>query len=219
MNSYIRIDDLPEWETHDRIFSEEYMYKIVLAVAEAEHLSQTLEALPLMKRLHEGQFRKGPTQVPYINHPLMIACHAIAMGIKDDNILAASLLHDVCEDCNITPEELPVQQETKEIIRLLTFSQNPGETKTDAKSRYFSALRANGAAVLIKLMDRCNNVSMMATGFSRQRMIHYIHETEEHLVPLIYVLRNQYPDYGQAAFLLKYQLLSMLETLKRTLMW
>ena len=59
----------------------------------------------------------------------------------------------------------------------------------------------------------------MATGFSRQKMIRYINETDKYLVPMIYILRNNYPEFNSAAFIIKYQLLSMLETLKRTLVW
>ena len=35
-------------------------------------------------------------------------------------MLAAALLHDVCEDCGVKPEELPVGPEAREVVRLVT---------------------------------------------------------------------------------------------------
>ena len=56
----------------------------------------------------EGKFREPMSaQIPYINHPFTMACHALAMGLEDDELIAALLLHDVVEDCGVSAEELP----------------------------------------------------------------------------------------------------------------
>ena len=61
-----------------------------------------------MRTKHSGQYRRqskysgDSEKVEYINHPLMMACHAQAMGIKDDDILSAILLHDVVEETDTT---------------------------------------------------------------------------------------------------------------------
>lgn len=46
--------------------------------------------------------------IAYIAHPLSMACYAAALGIRDDNIMSTILLHDVCEDCGIDVETLPL---------------------------------------------------------------------------------------------------------------
>ena len=55
--------------------------------------------------LHEGQFRSDLTQgrnkSPYIEHPLRNTLRLIRMGIKDDSVLQASVLHDTIEDTAI----------------------------------------------------------------------------------------------------------------------
>lgn len=71
------------------------------------------------------------------------------------------------------------------------------------------------SASFVKIVDRCNNLSMMAAGFSRKRMISYIIETEKYVLPLIEKLKNEQPRYSNALFLLKYQMLSIMESLKR----
>ena len=52
--------------------------------------------------LHEGQMRQSGE--PYIIHPLTMVCQAISLGIEDDIILSAILLHDVVEDTSMSDE-------------------------------------------------------------------------------------------------------------------
>ena len=95
----------------DRLFSETRMATYVGAYCNAKHLYQTRRALAFAKKKHSGQFRKvghGDERIPYIYHPLLLTCHALALGLEDDDLLSACLLHDVCEDCAVKPEELPV---------------------------------------------------------------------------------------------------------------
>ena len=85
------------WQMREKLFDEERMYTYLKAKAQSLGLSQTLAALPFARACHQGQFRKGGKPVPYIIHPLTMACHAFAMGLADDDVLAALLLHDVIE--------------------------------------------------------------------------------------------------------------------------
>ena len=95
-----------EWEDdlniRSRLFKEDNMYRRLRDFAVAEGLSETYRALRYISKQHAGQFRKPgrytSEKVPYINHPLLMACQAHAFGIRDDSLLAAALLHDVVED-------------------------------------------------------------------------------------------------------------------------
>ncbi len=101
------------------------MYTRLKTIAEAEHLIQMDKALSYAQEKHADAFRK-PTrfhkdsQVPYIIHPLMMACHAHALGIRDDTVLAVIMLHDICEDCGVLPEELPFPENIQHAVSLLT---------------------------------------------------------------------------------------------------
>lgn len=75
----------------------------------------------------------------------------------------------------------------------------------------------NRIASIVKLLDRCNNVSTMVTGFQPNKMAKYIDETECYILPLLDKVKHEYDEYYDATFLIKYQILSVLETLKRTL--
>lgn len=209
---------MPDFTLHDRLFHEEHMYTFVKAAAASLELAGTLQALPYARKLHREQKRKGKDGVPYISHPLTMACHALAMGIKDDDVLASILLHDVAEDCGVKPEELPANERVKDIVSRVTKDRLPGEERDAFMRRYHAGIAESPAASLVKVIDRCNNLSMMATGFDRDKMIGYIQETEAWVFPLIEVFKGT-PAYCDAAFLLKYQMLSVMEALKRTLAW
>ena len=206
------------WVLHDRIFSEDHMYNFIQRTSARENLTQTEIALPLMKKLHEGQTRKGAEKIPYIYPPLLMACHACALGLKEDDLLATILLHDVCEDCGVTPEELPVNENVRKTVELLTFEIREGETDEDAHERYFTAIKTNRLAVIVKIIDRCNNLSTMMGSFDRERMIEYIEETEKYVFPLMDLLKFGYDGkYYDVAFLIKYHLLSVVHNDKHAL--
>lgn len=202
----------------DRLFHEDNMFTRMRAFALSEKLPCTYKALQYMRERHAGQFRKQgkftTEQVQYINHPLMMACQAHALGIKDDDLLAAILLHDVVEDTGVEVQDLPFDQEVQEIVGLVSFSIPEGMTKEQAKERYYEKIRQNGKACVVKVIDRCSNVSTMAGSFGKEQMARYIAETEEYIFPLLDVLKNEYSEYSDIAFLIKYQIRSILETIK-----
>jgi len=201
-------------ELSDRLFDEERMYAYIEAYAAENHLEQTMRVLPYARGKHNGQFRKGKDKVPYIYHPLLVACQALALGLDEDDMVSAALLHDVCEDCDVAPEELPVNPATQKAVALLT-KVYTGE-KLDKKA-YFSAIAENEIAVMVKLLDRCCNVSGMAAGFSREKMLEYIEETEQWFYPMIRSARESFPEHSNALFLLKYHILGVVETIKHLL--
>ena len=207
----------------EKMFSEERMYARLMAAARAEGLEETCRALPYMCRYHAGQLRKPArgtaAEVPYIVHPLTCACHAHALGIRDDAVLAAALLHDVCEDCGVAPEELPFSGPVRTAVALLTRSVSRSWQigRDAALEEYFRDIRTSRTAMLVKCLDRCNNLSTMAASFSTEKMAEYIEETETYILPLLEEIRSRFPDLDDAAFLLKYQMRGLLETQKALL--
>ena len=210
-----------EGELRDELFSEEHMFTRLKTIAEAEGLTETYRALYYMREQHEGQFRKklkfSDARIPYINHPLMMACHAQAMGLTDDCLLAVILLHDVCEDCGVPVEELPFSEPVREAVGLLTKSFPEGMPKEEAEAEYYRGIRSDPVAAMVKVIDRCNNVSTMAQSFSDRKLAEYIEETETYVMPLLKMLKQSCPQYNRAVFLVKYQMLSVLESLKAML--
>lgn len=208
-------EEQQQWTLHARLFDETHMYTFVSAQARALGLEQTLQALPFMRQKHAGQKRKGPSAVPYVIHPLTMACHALAMGIREDDVLAALLLHDVVEDTGTALDELPAEPRVKEAVRLVSWnSYDLPEPEIDAV--YYGNIAKNPLACLVKCIDRCNNLSGMADGFSRKKMADYVVHTEKYVLPLLDVIKNR-SAWNNAAWLLRYQMTALLETFKRLL--
>lgn len=204
----------PGFELGSPFFSPERMYTRVKTTAHHMGFKQTLAALPLMREKHEGVDRDG-SDVPYYVHPLTLACHAMAMGIMDDDVLAAALLHDVIEDTDTSLEDLPVGDRVREAVKLVSHNTYTGD-KEKNKPVYYGNIAKNPLASLIKCMDRCNNISSMATGFTKGKMIKYVKQTEEYVMPLLDVVK-EVPEWNNAAWLMRYQMVTMLEAFKRLL--
>ena len=66
----------------------------------------------------------------------------------------------------------------------------------------------------MKCIDRCNNVSSMALGFTPERMKKYIRETEEWNPKLLCTVKAV-PEYNNADWLLNYQIRSILQTTRK----
>ena len=203
----------PLFETSETIFDWEKMYTYVSSAASNFEFKNTLEALPFAKKVHEGHYRKGKEKVPYIYHLLNMACHCLAMDINDDQIIAACLLHDTIEDCGIKVNDLPVDNETKEIVRLLTHEKDDSR-RQDIMNKYYKEISKNPKACLVKCIDRCNNISSMAYGLTRDKMTRMILETEKYVLPLLDIIEIK-SEYNDAAWLLKYQICSELDMAKR----
>lgn len=200
----------------DRLFSEVRMATYVGAYCNAKGLYQTKRALEFAKEKHNGQYRKAghsDERVPYIYHPLLLTCHALALGIEDDDLLSACLLHDVCEDCGIQLDELPVNDQTREAVRLLTKPVNFEKTASEYRA-YYEGIAGNRIALIVKLLDRCNNISSMATSFTDKHIAEYIKETHEYIHPLMEKARDNYPEYSNQLFLIRYHMNSVLEALR-----
>lgn len=154
---------------------------------------------------------------PYIVHPLTMACDAMSMGIKDDNIIATILLHDVCEDCGVSLQELPVNDVVRRGVQLMTFTVLDGETKEIAKTRYYNMLIQSKEAVITKLIDRCHNVSSMAGTFSIEKLKSYIDETRTYVLPLLRQAKDHFPEESDRLFALKYHITSVVDAIDLTM--
>ena len=199
--------------TTNKIFYDwKHMKTFVLSTAKALNFKNTLKALPYAEKAHNGQHLKNADDIPYISHPLNMACHILAMGIKDDAIISTTLLHDVIEDCGKKENDLPVDDETKELVVLLSHTKEYDD-REKMLSEYYKKISLNPKAALIKLVDRCNNLTKMSWGLSRDRIFRMIKETEIWVLPLLDVIKNT--EYDNAKWLLSYQIQTTLDIYKR----
>lgn len=195
-------------------FDEEaaYMEQYLREYIREHHMQQSAEALEAAIRLHQGQ--KRTEGKPYIIHPMMLAMHGIALGVAKDDLMAVMLLHDVCEDCPVCPEELAVNENVRQGVRCITKTRREGEAKEAMMQRYMEDIRESKEACIAKIFDRCHNVSSMAGVFSEKRMQAYITETKKYIYPLIQYVKETYPEYDSAVFALEYQITSIINGLE-----
>jgi len=200
-------------EIRDKYFSEKTMFKRLKKVATDENLSNLSRALDYAKEKHKNEFRKQSKfnkniKIPYIIHPLMMTCHAHALGIKDDKVLTVCMLHDICEDCDILPEDLPFDEDI--IISIKRLTKNDFASTKD----YYAEIERDSTAAIVKALDRVNNISTMSSAFTIEKEIEYIDETEKYVYPLFDKIKYDYEQYSDAIFVLKYHLVSLVETIK-----
>ena len=197
-------------------YNIDMMYAHIHDFAVSRQMEQTVQALSFARKMHSGQYRKSGEE--YIIHPLTMACHAISLGMDDDTLISTILLHDVCEDCGVSPQELPVSQEVRYGVELMTFTVLEGETKDAAKRRYYDRLGENKTAAVTKLIDRCHNVSTMAGTFSKEKMKAYIEETREYVLPLLCRTLERYPDLAWVLFSIHYHITSVIDAAEQILL-
>lgn len=198
----------------DPIYNIEKMEEFVETRAEEHGLHSALSALEYAKKAHAGQTRRN-VDIPYFFHPLSLACHALSLGIKDDDIIAVCLLHDVVEDCGVKAEELPFNGRIRELVRLLTRTDAPGPCpgKEEMINAYYEAIGKDSDAAFVKCLDRCHNLSSMCDGMTRNKMVKYLKETDEYYPVLLSIIQRT-PRYSNAGNILSYHITSLVSAYK-----
>lgn len=199
----------------NKLFDAEKLYTYNKGFAMGAGMFETVKALSYARNKHMCQKRKDGT--PYIVHPLTMVSHALSMGIKDDETIAMIVLHDVTEDCNTPISDFPVNDNIKLGVKKLTFEILDGESKEEAKRRYYNTMLDDEKVIIAKCIDRCHNVSSMAGVFSDEKLRLYIDETREYVLPLIKKAKDRYPEYSNLFFLLKYSICSVVDSIQATL--
>ena len=211
------------WHLREEIFNTESLYKYVENFAINNNFKESIVALPFMKEKHQGQYRNKTwfareNNVEYINHPLSMAKHSIALGSYDDNILASILLHDVCEDCDVHCSDLPCNDIVKEVVKLLSYNKDSKLDKETLKEIYYTEISKNPIATIVKILDRCNNISNMAASFHDTRLINYINDTQMYVFPLLEHIYSGHMLSESQIFLLQYQMFSIIESIKNMIL-
>ena len=180
-------------------------------------MPESMEALTFARAKHSGQYRKDGQE--YIIHPLSMACYAIALGVRDDITIASIILHDVVEDTGTPLQELPVCQEVRNIVYLLTIVPRPDESKWECKQRYFNGLLEHSSAVICKGIDRYVNLASMEDTLEDDAIEKNIVETKYLLMPVLKEAKEKWPRLSNLFYILRQdnrKLYEMLEAFHHT---
>lgn len=207
------------------LYIKQYMF--IKGYAEGKKLQNTLLALPIARRIHDGQYRKGLVdfngkqyRLPYITHCLKVCSTLISLPLPITNneldiLLAAAILHDVVEDGK---SKLPrggselvfyygISQEVLDIVLLL--SKESGASDLELNT-YFNNIKKNKLALLIKLSDRSHNVEDLYNKTS-EKLHKYVKETRTWIYPLTKYGKEVYPELSNAFTSLKSKIVSLTE--------
>ncbi len=205
------------WTLKPINYDPEHMFTFVKVQAREHHLPQTLKVLEMVKPAYDPLPRRSRYgfETKYTVHPLTMACHALAMKIHDDDVIAAALAHDMLEDTPVKLADLPVNDRVKEAVRLVSKNEyDHGDPKWE--DRYFEEILKNPLACMVKCLDRVNNLAGMADAFTCGKMVKYTAETDRYYPALLDVLKK-IPEWNDAWWLLRYQMNTMTEAFKRLL--
>ena len=134
----------------------------VAAYLEADQVELIKKACEFAKHAHEGQVRSSGD--PYILHPIAVA--EIIADLRQDYVtVAAGVLHDTIEDCDVTEEDLisAFGDEVAQLVNGVTkLSKLSFESKEEAQAENYRkmliAMADDLRVIVIKLADRLHNM-------------------------------------------------------------
>lgn len=137
-------------------------------------------ALQFAATKHQGQFRKGEKETPFINHPIKVAALLAENGeAQNENLLIAAILHDVIEDTDATATDLKMMfgETICNLVLECTDDKNlPSWERKQFQINY--APKASLNAKKLKLADKiCNVLDIREdppTGWSVERKLAYL---------------------------------------------
>lgn len=150
------------------------------------------KALQIARNAHEGQHRKYHTDqlVPYVTHCIRVAQKVLDCGFGDGAV-AAAVLHDVFEDCEIKWRSEVANECGAEVYVMVHELTNPSKDVGSPRAvrklidRYHIA-SATLTVRNIKLADRADNLIDIAAapGAPKDFIKQYIRESEDLLAML-----------------------------------
>lgn len=184
------------------------MFTYLRAYLKGANMTESLRALVYAREKHGGQTRKDGT--PYISHPLAMACYAAALGIRDDDTMSIILLHDVCEDCGISFDELPFNNRVRVGVRHVTITKfDTDRTKDETKRRYYSELIYDSKALITKGIDKYMNLSDMVFALSDDAIGKNTAESDILLLPVLKEAKQKYCDLSDTIHIIRTNIKSL----------
>lgn len=165
---------------------EELIRRVEGAHAEAD--------LPLLRSCYDFAEKKHASQKrssgePYIIHPLNVAATLVRLKMDMDSIMAG-LLHDVVEDCDVSPEEIGTlfgKSVAQIVVGCTKISKIKFKSKEESQAENFRkmvvAMAQDLRVIIVKLADRMHNMRTLQY-VSKEKQSAKAQETLDIYVPL-----------------------------------
>lgn len=154
------LDNYKEIKYYDGRF--ETLEEMMTAQGNSYNMPLIRQAYDLCVSAHSGQVRSSGE--PFFVHPFSVACIIVQLGMDSESV-AASLLHDVVEDTEVTQEEIE-KQFGRDISMLVDGVTKLGrvpfitreEQQAENIRKMLLAMAEDIRVIIIKLADRLNNM-------------------------------------------------------------
>lgn len=209
----------------DEFWLYERYYDYVKRYAAERRLYCTAVALPLVRGLHNGIYRKSSIvkdgvsyRLPYVIHCLKVCCTLIDLALpleteQLDTVLASALCHDLIEDIDFPNggtelyTDYHLSEKIYETVKVL--SKRRDFTEEEHKA-YFRNIQENPLALLVKLADRGNNVEDLYN-MSIWKVHEYVQETRIRIFPMCSYARSHYPEIMSSFVILQDKMKTLTE--------
>ena len=155
-------------------------------------------AMEFARDFHRGMRKDGVT--PEFHHQVRIAGFVRTLEphlLHPEETLAATFLHDICEDFDVGYEE--IRERFGEVVcgavRLLTKKYRGSRTPYEV---YFAEMAANPIASVVKGGDRSDNIQSMLGVFNLEKQKRYLAEVEDYFLPMLKAARRRFPKQEPA---------------------
>ncbi len=173
--------------SHERDISIDDLVRRVEAYYPEANFTMLRKAYHFAEKAHLGQKRSSGED--YIIHPINVAATLIRLRMDLDTIVAG-LLHDVVEDCNVSPTE--IEREFNQgvsdlVVGLTKISKIKFKSKEESQIENFRkmvvAMAKDLRVIIVKLADRMHNMrTLQYVSDEKQKKI--AQETLDIYVPL-----------------------------------
>lgn len=122
-----------------------------------------VQAVRYATEAHCTQIRKSNPVLPYIVHPIDVMNLLLKAGVKDEEVLAAAVLHDTVEDTSVTEADLKTEFGSAIAQLVMHCTDDKSLDKVTRKRLQIEhATSIPYEAALIKVADKVSNLQYLA---------------------------------------------------------
>ena len=149
-------------DNYANYYSEDEFFRYVNHSSVKYNKRKIKRACDFAKQAHNGQLRKSG--IPYIYHPISVACLLVQIGMDTDGV-CAGLLHDTVEDTDVTLKQLKEEfgEDVSSMVDGLTKISkiqytDREEAQAENVRKMLIAMSVDIRVIVIKLADRLQNM-------------------------------------------------------------
>lgn len=203
-----------------RIALRYYIEGVVRSSPTSLAWNRAYKMMALLENITDGKTRKDGI-TPEWSHPIALALRVINIFHADatdftGNLVSIALGHDLLEDAKKDGNREEVFNSIERICGVDLLAEMEALDKNSFQSTvdYYenlSNLDLHLASAIVKVIDRENNLSTMIGVFSEQKILDYLYETSDFVIPLLKRIRRYRPDLAPKAEIIKFSIELMIQ--------